>query len=395
MAGCQIGAQGLFRPARSADAPGPGPRATARRGRIAGGFTLVELLVVIAIIGVLIGLLTPALNMARASSRRTACANNMRQIGVAMLAHAERNRGQLCSGAFDWQNDGSVADVGWVADCVKQTIPVGELLCPGNPAQASETVNQVLSLQQSDFGPCVDPLGSLPTIAPDGTKIYNPCRKILEDGLAPGSDERAAVVTELMLEKYYNTNFTASWVLVRGGPRVDEHGNYTSTKSECPPTPKLREATQGPLNLRVLDVAKTPAGIVPLLGDGALAGALSMAVGDFAAGTPTAGSFTRGPVLVKDMAVPSFPEGTPRGGSDGWWATWMKRVRQDYRGFAPVHRGSCNVLMADGRVASLDDENGDGLLNNGFLATSGGGFASDALEHKDSKLFSKAALRGL
>lgn len=58
------------------------------------GFSLVELLVVIAVIGMLVGLLLPAIQSSRESARTAQCASNLRQVGLAINQFCDTHRGR-------------------------------------------------------------------------------------------------------------------------------------------------------------------------------------------------------------------------------------------------------------------------------------------------------------
>ena len=77
-------------------------RMTKSPARRIAGFTLVELLVVITIIGILMSLLLPAVQSARESGRQAQCANNLKQLGLACLSHAN-SIGWFPSSGWGWQ----------------------------------------------------------------------------------------------------------------------------------------------------------------------------------------------------------------------------------------------------------------------------------------------------
>jgi prepilin-type N-terminal cleavage/methylation domain-containing protein len=90
------------------------------------GFTLIELLVVIAIIGILAGLLLPAISKARERARQTACINNLRQFSMAIAMYKE-----------DHNNTNALPD--WLSTLYPQYIPAVKMyVCKSDSSDGAD-----------------------------------------------------------------------------------------------------------------------------------------------------------------------------------------------------------------------------------------------------------------
>lgn len=373
------------------------------------GVMVTEIYTGFAVAAVLVSLLLPAIQQARAAARRAQCMNNLRQFAIGMYSFAESDeRGRFCTGASNYLTDGSPDTYGWTADFVN--IGAGfpsVMLCAANTTTHSQFIEQLMQAEASTQHQLPDDLA--------GRFKEGKAADLLST--ATLSKERADYVTSNFIDHGYDTNYTPSWFLVRG------HINEVKLKEPPADTQSLKSIFS-PLTMNDLENASAASSAIPFMADGRGYRSENVVTG----GTIFVGQATgraKRELMVKEnttktsLFVPSMTGGTvfwdptvsqilnpagenihgvkpekvnvPRltfkgdqvphgnhmiyvqrdakslceyyGGEDQRY--WL----QDTRQWQPVHNNAVMVMMADGSVHAVADTNSDGYLNPGFPAS--------------------------
>ena len=402
------------------------------------GFTLIELLVVIAVIALLAALLLPAITKAREAARAAQCQANLKNIGVALFKYSTRKPSTAyCSGASDFRRDGCMDEWGWVADIVNVGDGnMNESLDPSNPLLGSEKLNDLLGKDTTDAKDAA-PLSRLESgICGETTwKGVGGGSGSTFAGTAASSDARAELVSRYFITGGYNTNYAASWHMVRGMLKTTfaTASGVTQLQTSAAGGFKGLGGSTGPLTANLMDKSRISSSSVGLVGCAApgdideaiLAQTIAHTTDSgqvWATGTDdsveyiSAGSllteaFNDGPafwdqssktlnligsgVSLASQVACERGEPTTQACAAPTGPSGNNLYLQDTRDWFAVHQGSCNILMADGGVRIFSDSNADGFLNPGFqvsglttdIEVSQVGYADDKLEMPRDRFF--------
>ncbi len=236
------------------------------------GFTLIELLAVIAVIVVLVALLLPAVQAARNAARRVYCANNLKQIGLALHGYHERSGSLPPSTVVDWNRPEPTGYWSWIVRILPEleqrplydrfdlrddvwtnstrykpytSQRLAVLLCPSDPHhdrvyQSDEQSPQDEAFALTNYLGCrgstrwkPDTLGSYPQAMP-GNGVFPDVNHVVRLAQITDGTSRTILVGERPADP---ESYWGWWAAGRG---VDEHGlgDYVLDVSEG-----LREGT--------------------------------------------------------------------------------------------------------------------------------------------------------
>lgn len=368
----------------------------------------------------------------REAARTATCQNNLRQFGIGLNIFGERDANRrYCTGAFDLRRDGCPDVNSWVGNLIAIGAgSAGKMLCPTSDLRGTEKLNELIGYQIPDTDPVTTTLAGVKMS--DITSGF--CRNfeisVDPDGITGSGDEQPNVglqtvgsvqrikVVQKAVEDGFNTNYAASWFLIRGANRFHNAG----TPNNLYTLGNQRDRSGGFAGVAVRYVEKSfvATSAIPFLGDAA-PGDINIALlrddlgNSLSKGSRLAESTSRGPGemieddphaiqtlskssggnsdLTLDDArdlllgdVLPLPDEDGFGGVDldgdgatnpniheevnGYGGPDGRLFLQDYRAFQATHgsgkQKGVNMLFADSSVKNLIDLNSDGYFNQGF-----------------------------